>query len=151
MSAGNQELRNKELKAGDEIAAAPYLLDDAVGEAYVDSVEEPPRRRTKNIHSDPEAAAKAGFTKPIAGGEQTIALMIQTIADRFGEDFYRGGRFEVALIKPVLYGDTLAAHARIERIANGFAEMSIRVENQRAEAVLTGTARAPIGGASTAR
>jgi hypothetical protein len=136
---------------GDEIAAAPYLLDDAAGEAYTASVEEPPRRRSKNIHSDPEAAAKAGFTKPIAAGEQTIALMIQAIADRFGENFFRGGRFEVALIKPVLYGDTLSARARVERIVNGFAEMTLRVENQRAEAVLTGTARAPVGGAVIAR
>lgn len=136
-------------KEGEELVAAPYLLDADAAEAYGKSVKEPPRRRVKNIHSDPAAAAEAGFAKPIAAGEQTIAIMMQLIADRFGEDFYRGGRFEVALIKPVLYGDTLKARARVERIANGFAELSIRVMNQRGEAVLTGAARAPIA-ASTA-
>jgi len=136
---------NQNLAEGDEIAATPYLLDAAAAEAYGTSVQEPPRRRTKNIHSDPAAAAEAGFAKPIAAGEQTIAVMMQLIADRFGENFYRGGRFAVALIKPVLYGDTLNACARVERIANGFAELSLRVENQRGEAVLSGTARAPLG------
>jgi acyl dehydratase len=135
---------HQHLSEGDVIAAAPYLLDDAAAEAYGASVKEPARRRIKNIHSDPRAAAEAGFAKPIAAGEQTIAVMMQLIADRFGEDFYRGGRFDVALVKPVLFGDTLAARAKVERIANGFAELSMRVENQRGEAVLTGTARAPI-------
>ncbi|MGH7778844.1 MAG: MaoC/PaaZ C-terminal domain-containing protein [Candidatus Binataceae bacterium] len=131
-------------KEGEELVAAPYLLDADAAEAYGKSVKEPPRRRIKNIHSDPAAAAEAGFAKPIAAGEQTIALVIQLIADRCGEAFYRGGRFEAALVKPVLYGDTLRAFARVERIANGFAELSIRVENQHGEAVLTGVARAPI-------
>ncbi|HUY27172.1 MAG TPA: MaoC family dehydratase [Candidatus Binataceae bacterium] len=139
------------LGEGSELAAAPYLLDADAAEAYGQSVKEPPRRRAKNIHSDPDAAAKAGFSKPIAAGEQTIALMMQLLADRFGEDFYRGGRFEVALVKPVLYGDTLNARARVERIANGFAELSIRVDNQRGEAVLTGTARAPVAPLAAAR
>jgi acyl dehydratase len=138
----NQDIRD--LAEGDELAATPYMLDADAAEAYGKSVKEPARRRAKNIHSDPAAAAAAGFAKPIAAGEQTIALMMQLIAERFGENFYRGGRFEVALIKPVLYGDTLNARARVERIANGFAELSVRVENQRGEAVLTGTARAPL-------
>ena len=136
--------QSRHLNEGDVIAAAPYLLDAAAAEAYGASVKEPSHRRSKNIHSDPQAAAEAGFAKPIAAGEQTIAVMMQLIADRFGGDFYRGGRFEVALIRPVLYGDTLAAWAKVERIANGFAELSMQVENQRGEAVLTGTARAPL-------
>ncbi|HVA80209.1 MAG TPA: MaoC family dehydratase [Candidatus Binataceae bacterium] len=142
---------SRHLGEGSEIAAAPYLLDADAAEAYGLSVKEAPGRSAKNIHSDPEAAARAGFSKPIAAGEQTIAVMMQLLADRFGEDFYRGGRFEVALVKPVLYGDTLNARARVERIANGFAELSMRVDNQRGEAVLTGTARAPIAAPIAAR
>lgn len=144
MSDEHRHLQHHHLNEGDEITAAPYLLDAAAADAYSASVKEPQRRRSKNIHSDPQAAAAAGFAKPIAAGEQTIAVMMQLIADRFGESFYRGGRFEAVLIKPVLYGDTLAARAKVERIANGFAELSMRVENQRGEAVLTGTARAPL-------
>lgn len=129
---------------GARIAAPPYLLDEHAAETYVRSVEEPKRRRQQNIHTDPEAAARAGFAKPIAAGEQTIAVMMQLVVDQFGAAFFSGGRFEAALIKPVLYGDTLMAAATVDRIAGGFAELSMRVENQRGEAVLTGTARAPL-------
>jgi len=55
--------------------------------------------------------------------------------------FVRGGRIEVALTKPVLFGDTLISHARVERIiGDESAELKIRVENQRGEAVLVGSA-----------
>jgi acyl dehydratase len=53
----------------------------------------------------------------------------------------RGGRIEVALTKPVLFGDTLTSRARVERIVDSErAELKIRVENQRGEEVLVGSA-----------
>jgi hypothetical protein len=132
-----------EIKPGAAFAAAPYLLDDDAAHAYERGVKEPERRRARqvNIHNDPAAASRAGFTRPIAAGEHTIAVMMQLLVDRFGTGFLRGGGFEVALIKPVLYGDTLIAHAEVERVENGSAALRIRVENQARDAVLTGTAR----------
>jgi MaoC like domain len=131
------------LKPGAAFAGAPYLLDDDAAHAYERGVKEPERRRARevNIHNDPAAAARAGFTRPIAAGEHTIAVMMQLLVDRFGAGFVRGGGYEVALIKPVLYGDTLVAHAEVERVDNGSAALKIRVENQAHEEVLTGTAR----------
>lgn len=136
-----------ELKAGAEFCGEPYLLDDNAAEAYERGVKEPERRRTrpKNIHTDTAAAARAGFTRPIAGGEQTIAVAIQLLVDRFGIGFLRGGAYEVALIKPVLYGDTLVARAALERIEGDTATLKIRVENQDRENVLTGSARVRLG------
>ena len=68
-------------------------------------------------------------------------MIAQFLADNFGMRFVRGGRIEVALTKPVLFGDTLVAHARIERIVGDErAELKIRVENQRGEEVLVGSA-----------
>ena len=52
----------------------------------------------------------------------------------------RGGRIEVSLTRPVLYGDTLTSHARVVSIDADRAQLEIDVENQRAEKVLTGTA-----------
>ena len=69
--------------------------------------------RRADIHDDKEAARKAGFVAPIAGGEQTIAVMAKFLLDKFGMGFLRGGRIEVALVKPVFFGDTLTLHARI--------------------------------------
>ena len=130
-----------DLSPGTEFAAKPYLLDDAAAAAYAQGVKEPSRRKRKNIHSDPDAAAKAGFRAPIAAGEQTIAVAMQVIVDRFGERFLRGGKFEVALIKPVLFGDTITPHARIAGSENGNLKLDVWVENQKGEKVLSGDVR----------
>ena len=56
--------------------------------------------------------------------------------------FVRGGRIEVSLTRPVLFGDTLTSYAKIVSVdANSNrAELQIHVENQRGAQVLTGTA-----------
>ena len=130
-----------EIRIGAELVSAPYLLDAAAANAYHDGIERPPRRRPpRGIHDDKDAARKAGFMAPIAGGEQTIAIVAQFIADNFGMRFVRGGRIEVSLTKPVLFGDTLTSHAKIVSVDATRAQLQIHVENQRGEQVLTGTA-----------
>jgi acyl dehydratase len=132
-----------EIRIGAELVSAPYILDAAAAKAYHDGIEQPMRRRPpRGIHDDKDAARKAGFVAPIAGGAQTIAVVAQFLADNFGMRFMRGGRIEVALTKPVLFGDTLISHAKIVEVnpeANR-AELQIHVVNQRGEQVLTGTA-----------
>jgi acyl dehydratase len=139
-----------EIQIGAEMFSAPYLLDEAAAKAYHDGIEGPARRRPpRGIHDDKDAARKAGFIAPIAGGEQTIAIVAQFLADHFGMRFVRGGRIEVSLTKPVLFGDTLISHAKIISVdpnANR-AELQIHVENQRGEQVLTGTAAVRMDGA----
>jgi len=132
-----------EIRIGAELVSAPYILDADAAKAYHDGIEQPPRRRPPHgIHDDKDAARKAGFVAPIAGGEQTIAIIAQFLADNFGLRFVRGGRIEVSLTRPVLFGDTLTSHAKIVSInpnANR-AELQIHVANQRGEQVLIGTA-----------
>ena len=131
-----------EIRLGAEIVSQPYVLDAAAAKAYREGIESPFRRASRrSIHDDKDAAASAGFVAPIAAGEQTIAVIAQFLADNFGMRFVRGGRIEVSLTKPVLFGDTLISHARVERIVGDeSAELKIRVENQRGEAVLVGSA-----------
>jgi len=131
-----------EIRLGAEIVSQPYVLDAAAAKAYGESIESPRRRPSRrSIHDDKDAARDAGFVAPIAAGEQTIAVMAQFLADNFGMRFVRGGRIEVALTKPVLFGDTLISRVRIERIVDDErAELKIRVENQRGEDVLVGSA-----------
>ncbi|HEY6394570.1 MAG TPA: MaoC family dehydratase, partial [Candidatus Binataceae bacterium] len=88
-----------------------------------------------------EAARQAGFKAPIAAGEQVFALIAQLMVDRFGMRFLRGGGIEAAFVKPVLFGDTLAAFATVEHVNPENITFQIRVENQNREKVLMGTAR----------
>jgi acyl dehydratase len=131
-----------EIRLGAEIVSQPYVLDAAAAKAYGEGIESPRRRASRrSIHDDKDAARDAGFVAPIAAGEQTIAVIAQFLADNFGTRFVRGGRIEVALTKPVLFGDTLTSHARVERIVDEErVELKIRVENQRGEDVLVGIA-----------
>jgi acyl dehydratase len=130
------------IRLGAEIVSQPYVLDAAAAKAYGEGIESPRRRASRrSIHDDKDAARDAGFVAPIAAGEQTIAVIAQFLADNFGMRFVRGGRIEVALTKPVLFGDKLISRARVERIVDDKrAELNIRVENQRGEEVLVGSA-----------
>ena len=130
-----------EIRIGAELVSAPYVLDAAAAKLYQDGIEGPTRRRPRGgIHDDKDAARKAGFVAPIAGGAQTIAVIAQFLADTFGMRFVRGGRIEVSLTRPVLFGDTLTSHAKIVSVDSDRAQLQIHVENQRGEQVLTGTA-----------
>jgi acyl dehydratase len=132
-----------QIRIGAELVSAPYLLDAAAAKAYHDGIERPVRRHPpRGIHDDKDAARKAGFVAPIAGGEQTIAVMAQFLADNFGMRFVRGGRIEVSLTRAVHFGDTLISHAKIISVdANSNrTDLQIHVENQRGEQVLNGTA-----------
>jgi hypothetical protein len=130
-----------EIRIGAELVSSPYCLDEASAKAYHEGLERPPRRRPRGgIHDDNSAARKAGFVAPIAGGEQTIAIIAQFLADHFGMRFVRGGRIEVSLTKPVLFGDTLTSHAKIVSVDADRAALEIHVENQHGEQVLIGTA-----------
>lgn len=124
-----------------EFVSLPYLLDADAAQAYNRGLDTPPRRRPpKNIHSDPAAAARAGFAAPIAAGEQTFAVIAQFLTAQFGMRFLRGGRIEVLLTRPVLYGDSLISHAVIEREEKDLSQLKIWIENQDGARVLEGTA-----------
>lgn len=133
---------NAEIAPGREYTSKPYLLDDSAAEDYLRALESPARRaRPENIHNDQEAARRAGFTAPIAAGEQTYAVVAQFLADRFGMNFLRGGQLDAAFIKPVFYGDRLITHARVERRDPQAVELEVWVENQHGQRVLAGRAR----------
>src|SRR5712671_368101 len=132
-----------EIRLGAELVSQPYVLDAAAARAYGEGIESPRRRASRRgIHDDKDAARDAGFVAPIAAGEQTIAVIAQFLADNFGMRFVRGGRIEVSLTKPVLFGDTLTSHAKIISVDTDAhrAELQIHVANQRGEQVLMGTA-----------
>jgi len=132
------------IEIGHELVSKPFLLDAKAAGAYQEGVEGPPRRAPRvNIHTDDEAARNAGFRAPIAGGEQTYALMANFLLDSFGIAFLRGGRLEAALVKPVFYGDSLTMHARFIDADGPHLRLEVWTESERGERVLIGTARIP--------
>jgi acyl dehydratase len=128
---------------GEELISAPYQIDDKTAAAYIGAIEAPGRRRPATIHNDLEAACRAGFRAPIVAGEHSLAVLTQFLADCFEIRFLRGGRFQVAFIKPVFIGDRLTAHVRVVSSAAQATTLEVWVQNDEGERVLTGTATIP--------
>lgn len=128
---------------GRELVSTPYLLDSDAAHAYMAAIEGPPRRPRPTIHSDSEAARRAGYRAPIAAGEQTYAVMVNFIVDTFGIGFARGGSIDAALIKPVFFGDRLTMHVKVTAAGSNGTELEIWTENDRSQRVLVGTAHLP--------
>ncbi|MGH7863690.1 MAG: MaoC family dehydratase [Candidatus Binataceae bacterium] len=126
---------------GAEFSTPAYVLDREKHLAYGRSIDAPPRRRPPaGIHDDPAAAAKAGYAAPIADGEQVLALAARLLCEHFGIGFLRGGRIDVAFIKPVYFGTQLTARARVTRVGDGAADLEVWVENRELERVMAGAA-----------
>jgi acyl dehydratase len=137
-------MSGEDITIGSEFASDSYLLDAEAAHAYSQAIEGPPRRRPPaGIHNDDAAAQRAGFKAPIAGGEQTYALLAQLLVDRFGIRFLRGGRLEVSFIKPVFFGDRLTSHARVIETGAQECMLEVWVENQDSVKVAIGRAKVP--------
>ena len=133
-----------ELQIGREFAGDPFPLDEAEALAYAAAIERPAERRPRrSIHSDTEAARKAGFRAPIAAGEQSYAMVANFLVDLFGAKFLRGGKLEAVFLKPVFYGQRLTVHARVSARGESAMEMEVWVENEDRERVLSGKAIVP--------
>lgn len=134
------------LEVGREFAGEPFPLDETEALAYAAAIERPAQRRPRpSIHSDPEAARKAGFRAPIAAGEQSYAMVANFLVDLFGIAFLRGGKLEAVFLKPVFYGQRLTVHARVSARSGSATEMEVWVENEDRDRVLTGKAIVPAG------
>jgi acyl dehydratase len=100
--------------------------------------------RPKSIHTDVEWAKKKGFAAPLAQGLMSTAYVSQMMVDLLGEGFVRGGKINVAFIKPVLAGDTLTMHGVVKSKAAESDKTRVTVEfwceSQRGEKTLVGTA-----------
>jgi acyl dehydratase len=100
------ELRRVEV--GERIEGAPFdftleLLQRRDG-----------KRPGNPIHSDPEAARKAGLSAPIAGGSHVLALLQETLMDAWGaEALIHGAAFDVRFISPVRAGSRIVPRTTV--------------------------------------
>ena len=99
--------------------------------------------RVKDIHTDYEAARRAGFRRPVVPGRQNTELIGEMLVKFFGEG-YLGGNLSIAFIKVVEVGDELTTKGVVrEKVVEGNAIrliLDVWCENQRGEKVVVGTA-----------
>ena len=58
---------------------------------------------TKNIHTDDEAARKAGLPRAVATGRHPVSFISEHLIDLFGAGFIAGGEIEVAFISRTIH------------------------------------------------
>ena len=94
------------------MVSEPYLLDAAAAKAYGEGIECAAAPLTAGVsmtirtrHARPDSRADRRRRADLRGNREFPPRS-------FGCGFLRGGRLEMSLIKPVLFGDMLTLHAK---------------------------------------
>ncbi len=99
---------------------------------------------TKNIHTDDEAARKAGMPQALAQGRYPVGYLSEYLLDFFEKGWVQGGRLDVSFVKPIFPGDTITIKGVIrDKAAEGpFLRITLDVwlEKQNGEKATAGTA-----------
>ncbi len=99
---------------------------------------------TKNIHTDDEAARKAGLPRAVATGRHPVSFISEHLIDLFGAGFIAGGEIEVAFVKPIFPGDTVSVTAKVKEIVpeeeGARLILEVALVNQEGVTVTVGTA-----------
>ena len=98
----------------------------------------------KNIHTDDEAAKRAGLSRPIAQGLMSNAYLSELLMNFFGPKWLTAGQLSVAFIATVFAGDLLVARGVIrerEPVSGGFHwSLDVWVETKLGHKVTVGRA-----------
>jgi acyl dehydratase len=80
------------------------------------------------IHSDPEAARRAGLDVPIAGGAHVVAFLQEALLQAWGvEALYHGALLDARWISPVRAGSQIVPRAQVVTAEPGRVELDFEV------------------------
>ena len=98
----------------------------------------------KNIHTDDEAARKAGLSRAVAQGRYPIGYLSEVMLDFFEKGWIQGGKLDVSLVKSIFPGDTITVKGTVrEKVQEGKLTrivLDVWLENQSGEKATVGTA-----------
>ena len=101
--------------------------------------------RSRNpIHSDPEAARRAGLDRPIAAGSQVLAFVQEPLMRELGDEaLLYGAHFDARWVAPVRAGSTVTPRARVAAVSERELRFALEVACDGAVA-LVGRAVVPL-------
>ena len=102
-----------------------------------------------NIHTDPEAARRAGLgASPIGSGRMTTAYLSQLMGAFFGDAWNHTSKIGINFIRPVRDGDTITVRATVkEKVAEADGMrvvFDVYAENQNGDKTAVGWASAVV-------
>ncbi|MCP3991322.1 MAG: MaoC family dehydratase [Actinomycetia bacterium] len=97
------------------------------------------------IHSDPEAARKAGLERPIAGGSHVLAFAIEPLLAAWGPGaLSHGAKFDVSWKAPTKADTTIMASAVVTGVAPDQVDVGLEVVLAEGPTALVGTLTIPL-------
>ena len=89
------------------------------------------------IHSDPEAARRAGLEVPIAGGAHVLSFLQEVLLQAWGDRaLYHGAHLDVRWISPVRAGTSIVPRAEVIVIGPEQVELALEVRCNGSPAML---------------
>lgn len=102
------------------------------------------------IHTDPEAARRAGLPAPIAGGAHVLGFLLETLMQAWGsEALLYGACFDVRFTSQVRAGAAVEPFARVAAATEGEVGLDLRVDCE-GRVAMRGTLVVPREGAVSA-
>lgn len=98
----------------------------------------------RNLHTDGEKAAEAGFDAPIASGIQYEGHAIKLLLEVFGDAWSRHGTLRTKYVRPVPVGDTVRTLLTVTAIEDGICTMRVLCEKANGDPALVGIATCPM-------
>lgn len=102
--------------------------------------------RGTSIHVHPEVARQAGFPATVAQGLMAADYINEMLENALGRQWYEYSTLSLTFLKPMLCGDTIAAHGRLSESAPEGAVVrrtyEVWCENSAGQRVAAGTASA---------
>ena len=145
--SGKEEGRAPSGEAGErkgELTAVARTLTQERMMAY--SEDSANALRGSSIHVHPKVAKAAGFETTVAQGLMAADYISEMMELLLGKEWYEYAKLSLAFTRPALRGDTLTANGRLaESVEEGAVVRKVYevwCQNQRGEAVATGTASA---------
>ena len=132
------------LEVGRQIHGRPYALTRERLLAFSGGPLSASDWPARNLHTDLEKAAEAGFDAPIASGIQYEGHAIRLLLGVFGDTWSRHGTLTIKYVRPVPVGDTVRTWLTVAGIEDGLCTMEVRCEKADGEPALVGTATCPM-------
>ena len=132
------------LEVGQEIRGRPYTLTRERVLAFSGGPLSASDWPARNLHTDGEKAAEAGFDAPIASGIQYEGHAIKLLLGVFGDAWSHHGTLRIKYVRPVPVDATVRTRLAVAGIDDGLCTMEVRCEKADGEPALVGTATCPL-------
>lgn len=96
------------------------------------------------MHLETPEASAGQFGRPVAHGMLVLGVLSDAMAAAFGTRWAAGGKLKVRWRSPAFPPVTVTARAELKSVKDGVALYDVVCEDESGEALLTGTASAPI-------